>query len=123
MPITVQRIEPLIYLGVYRDTVTLDDVYGSLEDLRRLLEEDQALFHITILEGQHLKKIPFDLRGLSKAISRDRIATLIVNAPHMAELLGRMVAKFSGHRIEFFDSMEEAITHAQHLIALKKEVS
>ncbi|MCU0498270.1 MAG: hypothetical protein MUF87_13035 [Anaerolineae bacterium] len=121
MPITVERLEPLIYLGTYIDTVILDEVYESAEALRRLLNEDQAPFHVVILEGKYLKKMPFDVRGLGRAILPNCLGTLCVNAPRISELLGGMISKFSGQSIEFYATMEEALAQAKSLIALKKE--
>ncbi|MCU0497749.1 MAG: hypothetical protein MUF87_10390 [Anaerolineae bacterium] len=120
MPISLQRIDHAIYLANYTDVVTLEDFYGSLTSLERFLSEDQAQFHVVILRAQNLKKIPFELQALSKSITPQRAGTLIVNAPLFAQMLGNMVSRFSGHPLEFFDSLEAAIDRAHEIMTLIK---
>lgn len=123
MPITSHRIERYIYHGIYIDIVTLTDFYGTLADLDRMLAEDQAEFHVVILEAQNLRKLPFELQVLSKSITPQRAGTLLVNAPLFAQILGRMVSRFSGHPLEFFDSLEAAIARAREIVTLKQMLS
>ncbi|MCU0498866.1 MAG: hypothetical protein MUF87_16055 [Anaerolineae bacterium] len=119
MSITLSRIEPEIYLAVYKGTITPDEFYLSFQELQQMIHISGDPWHVAIIDTSQLKQLPLDPQLIMQTIPKDRVGTIAVKSPMIAKVIGGIVAKLSKHPIYFYDSMDEAIQQAHALLRQK----
>lgn len=123
MPIELHYHEQGIYRAEWLDNVAIEEVITEMQNVRKLASQNGDLRFTLIVDLTTVKRIPFDVRNLSKVADSDnRIAAFIIlKASTTAQILGNMLNKISGHDFRFVDSLDEALDVSRSLVKQIKE--
>ena len=119
MAVQIERLEPgIIYLH-YDKHMTMQDVVeassGSSQAARAAGDER----FVSINHFEPGVRIPFDLHNLKQIVSDidHPIGAIVIDAPLMTQLLGRMIDRLTPLRVIEAQDLDEAVVLARRLLA------
>ncbi len=116
MPITCYRVEPGTYVGEWIGAITMDEVFRSTREVVAMVREDNLPNHVIIVEGSRITRLPLEVRAMIRNNPPDRLAVLVVKAPTIGVILGRMVMNLGKLPVEFYDTMEAAVARSRVIL-------
>jgi len=119
MPIQILFVEPGIYQGDWSGTVTIDEVYASMQEVSDAAAEHGDDRYAVLVNLSDVKHIPFDLRNLLKISNSDDhvVEFIIIKAPAIGQALGNMLHKLSNQPFSFANTIDEGIASARKHLA------
>ena len=123
MPINVSYIENQIYRGEWIGDITIEEVIHKMKETSVLATEHGNDKFVLIIDLTQVGTIPFDLLNLRNIADSDhRVACyVVVKAPLVGQILGKMLNNVSSKNFIFTDSLEEAIQVGEGFIKTHDE--
>ena len=118
MPIAVEQLEARIYLSIWVDFVSLEDMRAAAAHRQELADAEGAQDYISIVDVSRVGSIPFNLDALRETLEADTrvIAFLVIGVNLQARIFVESLMKTTHVKIEFAASTEDALKRARALI-------
>jgi len=118
MPIAVERIEPRIYLSVWQEHISADDMQAAALRRKALADEDRAPSYVYIVDVTAARSVPFNLEALRGGIEIDErvIKFVVIGVGLQVHILIASLVKLTKLKVEFADSREAAIARARAIL-------
>lgn len=119
MPITVQRIEPHIYLSTYSGSTSINEMFEAIQQRKMIADRHQETYYVSIADLSAFNSIPFEVVNIRRAVASDsrNIMSLAVGASLQVRALAEGFKALLRINLEFYDTLEEALGRARHLLA------
>ena len=123
MPVNVTHMEPHIYRAEWHGAVHIEDVIVKMQELSAMASQNGDHTYVLLVDLTTVTKIPFDIQNLRKTADSDtRVGCyVIVQAPAVGQLLGRMLDKVSASSFVFANSLDEGIELAHEYLLENRE--
>lgn len=116
MPTKTDRIEPGIYRVYWIGDVTIQEIFQARDEINMLAADDNITRYIGIIDGTQTQSLPLDLRMLTRSVNEGAIVYLVLNAPMVGEMMGRMFNQFAPMPVEFYKDRDELMARAHVLL-------
>ena len=119
MPIETERLESGLYLNRWQGDITLDEIHASETQGAALMQQHGEEKVVLVNDLTDIRKVPMDLKALRRVVENNPqvVALLVVNAPSMMQMYGQAQAQTVPWIIDFFDTMDEALSRGRDLLA------
>jgi hypothetical protein len=118
MPVTVERIEPRIYLSIYSGNATNDEILEVIYKRKMLADEYHESSYISVADLTAITSLPLDVTTVRSMGGSDprNIRYLVVGASLQIRVLLESFGANTSANLEFFKTVEEALTRARMLL-------
>jgi hypothetical protein len=118
MSVTVERIEPRIYLSLYTGKATTEEVIEVIKGRKALADEHQEPAYVSITDVSGITSFPLDMTSLRNIAETDprNMRYLLVGASLQMQILVESFGGRGSSAIEFFKTLDEAVTRAHVLL-------
>ncbi|MCA9902528.1 MAG: hypothetical protein KC547_01620 [Anaerolineae bacterium] len=115
----VECIDAGVFLVQYSDPLTFDEVADVVETFKQLRDEYGLDQYVTISDLSNCKNPPSDITNARQMVVQDKrmIGAVIVKAPLLAQIIGRIVRRVTPVDIIDVDTIDEGRAVAKKLLA------
>jgi len=125
MPVTVERIEPHIYVSTYSSHPSIKEIIDAIEERKAIADAHQENYYVSLADLTHFKMIPFDLGKIRRAAASDTrvVRSLLVGASLQIRVLVASFQGLLGLNPELFETMDPALERARQLLSARGKTS